>query len=43
MYHLKTVEEIITLTQYGDGGYEQLISNGGKFKPAFAERDKKPT
>ncbi len=23
-----------------DGGHEQLISNGGKFKPAFAERDK---
>jgi hypothetical protein len=26
-----------------DGGHEQLISNGGKFKPAFAERDKKQT
>jgi hypothetical protein len=23
-----------------DGGHEQLISNGGRFKPAFAERDK---
>jgi hypothetical protein len=22
-------------------GQEQLISNGGRFKPAFAERDKK--
>ena len=22
------------------GGHEQLISNGGRFKPAFAERDK---
>jgi hypothetical protein len=26
-----------------DGGYEQQISNGGRFKPAFAERDKKQT
>jgi hypothetical protein len=26
-----------------DGGYEQLISNGERFKPAFAERDKKQT
>jgi hypothetical protein len=26
-----------------DGGHEQLISNGGMFKPAFAERDKKQT
>jgi hypothetical protein len=26
------------------GGHEQLISNSaGRFKPAFAERDKKPT
>jgi hypothetical protein len=23
--------------------YEQLISNGGRFKPAFAQRDKKQT
>jgi hypothetical protein len=23
-----------------DGGHEQLISNDGRFKPAFAERDK---
>jgi hypothetical protein len=23
-----------------DRGLEQLISNGGRFKPAFAERDK---
>ncbi len=22
-----------------DGGHEQLISNGGRFKPAFDERD----
>jgi hypothetical protein len=22
------------------GGHEQLISNGGRFKPAFSERDK---
>jgi hypothetical protein len=26
--------------EYRDGGHEQLISNGGRFKPAFAERDK---
>jgi hypothetical protein len=26
-----------------DDGYEQLISNGGRFKPAFSERDKKRT
>ncbi len=24
-------------------GHEQLISNGARFKPAFAERDKKQT
>jgi hypothetical protein len=31
---------------FGDstfGGHEQLISEGGKFKPAFDERDKKQT
>jgi hypothetical protein len=26
-----------------DGGHEQLLLNGGRFKPAFAERDKKQT
>jgi hypothetical protein len=26
-----------------DGGHEQLISNDKRFKPAFAERDKKQT
>ena len=26
-----------------DGGHEQLISNGERFKPAFAEKDKKQT
>jgi hypothetical protein len=26
-----------------DGGHEELISNGGRFKPALAERDKKHT
>ncbi len=25
---------------YRGGGHEQLISNGGRFKPAFAEREK---
>ncbi len=24
-----------------DGGHEQLISNGGRLKPAFTKRDKK--
>ncbi len=28
---------------YRDGGHEQLISNGGRFKPVFAQRDKKQT
>jgi len=27
----------------GDGGHEQLISSGGRFKSAFAKRDKKQT
>jgi hypothetical protein len=26
-----------------DGGHEQLISNGGRFKPAFAEGNTKQT
>jgi hypothetical protein len=26
-----------------DSGQEQLISNGGRFKPAFTKRDKKQT
>jgi hypothetical protein len=26
-----------------DGGHEQLISNGERFKPAFSERDKNQT
>jgi hypothetical protein len=25
------------------GGHEQLSSNGGRFKPAYAERDKRQT
>ncbi len=29
-----------TFTLTRGGGHEQLISNGGGFKPAFAERDK---
>jgi hypothetical protein len=28
---------------FWDYGHEQLISNGGRFKAAFAERDKKQT
>ncbi len=28
---------------FWDSGREQLISNGGRFKPAFAKRDKKHT
>jgi hypothetical protein len=27
----------------GDGGHEQVTSNGERFNPAFAERDKKQT
>jgi hypothetical protein len=27
-------------SSYRDGGHEQLISSGGRFKPAFAERNK---
>jgi hypothetical protein len=26
-----------------EGGHEQLISSGGRFKPSFAERDKMKT
>jgi hypothetical protein len=26
-----------------DGGYEQLILNDGRYKPAFAQRDNKQT
>jgi hypothetical protein len=29
--------------RFRDGGHEQLISDGGRFKPAFSERDKKQT
>jgi hypothetical protein len=38
----KTVDGLLQPTEiaYRDGGHEQLISNGGRFKPAFAERDK---
>jgi hypothetical protein len=28
---------------YRDGGHEQLISNGGRIKPVFAQRDQKQT
>jgi hypothetical protein len=28
---------------YREGGHQQLISNGERIKPAFAERDKKKT
>ncbi len=27
----------------GDGGHEQLISNSGRYKPTFVERDKNHT
>ncbi len=33
------VEISITIQHNRDGGHEQLISNRGRFKPAFAERD----
>ncbi len=29
------------VTAVGDGGHEQLMSNGGRFKSTFDERDKK--
>ncbi len=29
--------------RFRDGGHEQLISNGGRFKPVFSERDQKQT
>ncbi len=32
----------ILLEKIRDGGHDQIISNSGRFKPAFAERDKKP-
>jgi hypothetical protein len=32
-----------SVIQFRDDCHEQLISNGGRFKPAFAERDKKQT
>jgi hypothetical protein len=28
---------------FRDGGHKQLILNGERFRPAFAERDNKPT
>jgi hypothetical protein len=31
------------MTETGDDGHEQLILNGGRFNPAFFERDKKQT
>ncbi len=31
------------MSESREGGYKQLISNGGGFKLAFAERDKKHT
>jgi hypothetical protein len=37
--HLRRLS--ISSLQYWDGGHEHLISNGGRFKPAFAEKDKK--
>jgi len=32
---------LVNLRLIREGGHEQLISNGERFKPAFAERDKK--
>jgi hypothetical protein len=34
---------IVQYTLYRSGGHELLILNGGRFKPAFAEIDKKQT
>jgi hypothetical protein len=32
-----------TCTKNRDDSHEELISDGGRFKPAFAKRDKKQT
>jgi hypothetical protein len=37
---VETESEYTVLMFTRDGGHEQQISNGGGFKPAFAERDK---
>jgi hypothetical protein len=38
----RTLHSSVEIAAYlGDGGHEQLISNGGRFKSAFAKRDKK--
>ncbi len=40
LFLLNRAVTLCTSVLYRDGGHEQLISNGGRFKPAFAERDK---
>jgi hypothetical protein len=32
-----------SVVRFFDGGHEQLISNGERFKPAYSQRDKKQT
>jgi hypothetical protein len=44
--HISALQQVKyrgTGTCFGDGGHEQLISNGEKFKSAFAKRVKQQT
>ncbi len=41
--HTKTGCKCLDTGQIRDCGHDQLISSGGRFEPAFAERDKKQT
>ncbi len=43
MKQISEVEEKLFNSWSWDGGHEQLISNGGRFKPAFAKRDQAQT
>jgi hypothetical protein len=40
---MKINDDFFEPSKERDGGHKQLISNGGRFKSAFAERDKKQT
>jgi hypothetical protein len=42
-YHPSNRSYLLSELNPRDGGHEQLISNGGRFKPAFAEIDEKQT
>ncbi len=43
LLYMFVVSFVMLWGPHWDGGHEQLISNGGRFKPAFAKRDKKQT